>query len=129
MSTLDPIAISIIGKAIDFLFAQASKTLDKSRAKKEVEAEQQTNKKQKEEILQSLIGEINAQEVEHCMAQIERYTRNKQKLEIQVATYGTEIDAPLKTVNQLRDIDTELDKWITKLKSLIEEASNKEIKI
>ena len=126
MSSLDPLAISIIGKAIDFLFDQASKTIDKKRKKQDAEIKQKINKDKKEEILQSLIGRIDTQEVDHCLKQIESQTGNKQKLEIQIATYGTEADAPLRIVNQLHNVESELNKWINKLESLIEEASTEE---
>ena len=128
MSSLDPIAIAIIGKAVDFLFTQASKTLDKSREDKEVETEKQPdNDQRKEEILKSLIGKINAQEVEHCMKQIEQQTINKHKLEMEIATFGTEINAPVKLVNDLRNVEAQINNLIVKLKSLVEEISNKEI--
>ena len=130
MNNLDPLAFSIVTKAVDFLFDQAAKVLQSQRDdRKSIEpSNEQKTISDKNQILEAITG-VNNEEIRHCLKQIETYTSNVHLLEDQIAIRGGEALASLKLVNDLRTNQDELRKRITKLKSLLEEASNQEINV
>lgn len=135
MTNLDPVAVSIIMKAVDFLFTQAStviQNMNRSKDSRVTPAEPPPpsgiNSAEQYEIVQS-ISNINVKEVQHCLDQIKLYSGNVQFFEKRVAMAGGETLASHELVHKLQVSKEELEKWIKKLKQLLENASNKEILI
>jgi hypothetical protein len=136
MTNLDPIAVSIIMKAVDFLFNQASaviQNMNRPMDSRTVPADRPppssgTISTEQHEIIQS-ISEINVKEVQHCLDQIKLYTGNVQFFEKRIAMAGGEALASQELVHKLQVSKEELEKWIKKLQQLLEHASHKEIPI
>jgi hypothetical protein len=142
MSGLEPMAIIVLTKAIDFLFGEAGKLMEERRSARqkrgdEIKAEhnnissqvivnKETLKGSQPKLLE--LREI-PKEVEHSINQIRQYGINKRLLEEQAAKYGGFTFAPLIVQNQIRDAEEEIYNNCQKLKHLIEEVYDQKITI
>ena len=135
MTNLDPLAISIVTEAVSFLFDQASKTLQDVRDKRNKSGAKENAPKSaapntdKNNVLRSITGELDVEEIKHCRNQIHAYTKNVHAFETQIAMYGGEQLAPPDLVQKLEISQNELQKSIYKLKQILESASQQEIRI
>ena len=132
MTNIDPLSLSIIAKAVDFLFDQAAKIMQVHRESRNAtikKKDEQNNVSNKNSILESITNEINTVEIQHCLDQIHSYTKNVHLIERQIANYGGEVAAPINLVNQLNINQSELRKWIYELKRVLESASKQDINI
>lgn len=133
MTNFDPLAMSIIAKAVDFLFNEASKILQQSRSIDKDPAKKGKNPKsdiptvEKNSILNSITPDFNAKELKHCLNLIDKYTKNVHAFENQIAIYGGKELAPPDLVRKLEISQETLKENIYKLKDLLEKASNQEI--
>ena len=127
--------MSIIIKAVDFLFDQAAKVIQEFKGnpsapiKNAAELSTGYSISEKNEMVKAIAKEIDIKEIQHCLDQIELYTKNVHVFERRIAYYGGEVLAPLDLVHKLNVSQDELKKWIKKLKSLLENASKKDIYI
>ena len=135
MTNLDPLSMSIIVKAVDFLFDQAAKVIqelkeDRSASIKDAsESSTRDLISDKSEMVKAVSMEIDTKEIQHCLDQIDLYTKNVHVFEKRIAFFGGEVLAPLDLVHKLNVSQDELKKWISKLKFLLESASKKKIRI
>jgi len=132
MTNFDPLSVSIIVKAVDFLFDQASKILQERRNTSRGAVSKENNPKsdipttEKSFILNSITSDINTREIQHCLKLIDMYTKNVHAYEIQIAIKGGEVLAP--HLVAILEIEREkLQENIYKLKGLLEKATNRKI--
>ena len=128
MSNIDPILVSIITNAVNFLFDEASKIFQERRTKRIIESqaikkdfEPPTNKS---EILaltpnKDLIGDA-AEEIQHYLSQIRLSRENKRKLEKQITLYGGLNYSPIYLQNLLESTENDIENWCNKLREIIE---------
>lgn len=132
MSGAEILAESILRKAIDFLFDQASKIMEErrmTRQRKEEKIDPRTNVTEnsptKRDILsrnpKNLYLNDYSQEIRHCMDMIERYRHNKRQIEETIAHYGSLSLTPTHVKNELKDTEEAIGHWIKRLKQTIEE--------
>lgn len=133
MTQLDPLSMTVLAKAVDFLFDQGARIVqDLMRHKdKPVENPPTVDGPEigKNDVLEAMSSKINVLEIQHCMDQIEAYLKNVHAYERQAAIHGGEVVAPLDIVNKLEISRDELRKAILKLKQLLENSSQKKINI
>src|ERR1044071_1539871 len=90
MTGLEPIALPIVIKAVDFLFDQATKILDKQRTSSDAankETDNQSSVSNKNDILKAITS-INEAEIKHCLNQIEKYKHNVYLIENEIADWA-----------------------------------------
>ena len=135
MSNIDPILISIITNAVNFLFDEASKIFQERRTKRVIE--KSTIKKNyehptdKSEILsltpnKDLIGDAT-EEIQHCISQIRLSRENKRKLERQISLHGGLNYSPIPLQNLLESTENDIENWCNKLRGIIERVYGHEI--
>jgi adenine specific DNA methylase Mod len=130
MTNMDPLAFSVVAKAVDFLFDQAARILHGQReARKQTEQPNDQDRISDKNRIKDAISNVNKQELEHCLDQVETYAKNVRLFEKQIAIRVGELLAPVKLVNDLRTNQSELRKQIDKLKQMLENASSQEINI
>jgi hypothetical protein len=139
MTGLDPIAMSVVVKAVDFLFDQAAEIVQELRRKSSKEVKtgnvntagsgSDSAKADVLNALKTVSSEINAKEIEHSLDQIQIYLNNVHAFETQIAYHGGRKLARRDLVNNLDVSQEELQKWIQKLKSLLEDSAQREISI
>jgi hypothetical protein len=130
MTNLDPISVSIIAQAIDFLFDQGAKILQERRDKrKNVTSDQnQSVEQDKAEIILMISASINQREIEQCYKLIDNHLQNKYKLEEKIARLFISVDyAPPQVQAQLASAENELKKQVEHLHMLVQAGSKTRI--
>jgi SET domain-containing protein len=143
MTGMEGIAIATVTKAIDFLFGEAVKLMDerrqqrKARGESVVERPSTGNAIDKKEVLnktskvdpKTLFLRDYPKEIEHCIEQIHKLRNNKRMLEDQVNNYGGFSFAPLITQNQIRLTEDEIERWIIRLRTIVEDVYGHKLEI
>lgn len=134
MTDLDHLSMSIIVKAVDFLFDQAAKILQESKHKRdkssvEIVSSNDGSNFDKSDIVKSVSNRLSIKEVQHCLNQIELYMNNVHRIETQIAIKGGDKMAPPELIYNLEANQNDLRKWIQKLKRVVESAAKKRIHI
>jgi len=141
MTALDPITITALSKAVDFLFDQATKLMEERRESRKKrgdvnEQEELEHAKQltpKTEVAswqpKSVYLKDIPREVKHCIEMIEQYRKNKRFTEESVSHYGGFKLSPISIRNELIKQEEEIKKWCQKLKDIIEHAYGHKISI
>lgn len=133
MTNLDPLSLSVILKAVDFLVGQAEKFMQEYRQNNLPDLGSQhldsLPHAEENEMLESFNKEISIKEIQHCLDQIRVYTNNVHVFEKQVAIHGGEVLAPPELINKANASKGELAQQMKTLKTLLESATNKKITI
>lgn len=139
MTDLDPIAMTTLGKAVDFLFDQAGKLLEERREARskrggEVETAQATHPSQAASTATTTREEVKTwkpktiylkdipSEIKHSLNMIEQYRTNKRHTEEAISHFGGFSVAPINVRNDLLQQEEQIEYWIIRLKELIEKA-------
>lgn len=133
MSNLDPVAMSILTKAVDFLFDQAAKTIEEIRSSRKSRGENipstetiQDLTEQKEEVFSKQPKQIHlrdiSKEVGNCIDMIHSYRDNRRRLNKSVSAYGGFDFTPQHIQRQLQEAEDQIVVWSKKLKDIIEES-------
>lgn len=140
MTGLEPIGIMILTRAVDFLFDETGKLLERRRASKEMSADDRAQGveseivvTQKENVHQwqpvdPLLRDVQ-QEMEHHLDQLHRYRKNRRILEIQIAQHGGYDYAPTSLQEKLNLVESEILRWSMGLKDLVERVYGRDIVI
>lgn len=138
---LDPISLTILQKAVDFLFDQARKLMEDRRESRKKMGEAVEDKSVQKDIKETKKDELGSlkpipirlqsvyHDIEHCMEQIEGYQRNRRDLERRVMKDGGFDRTQSSVRNELRDVDDEIKKYCQKLKKLVEDVYGRNITI
>jgi len=134
MNNIDPILISIITSAVNFLFDEASKLFQERRTKRVIKTgtiNKTEHPTDKSEILsltpnEDLIGDA-VEEIQHCILQIRQNRENKRKLERQISLYGGLNYSPIPLQNLLESIENDIENWCNKLRGIVERVYGHEI--
>ncbi len=120
--------IPIINQAVDFLFDEVKNILKERRDNrthqnlnsdiKSNSATTKTELRDKNIRKENLIGD-EAEELKHCIEQIQQHRKNRRMLEDQIGKHGGLIFAPIYLRNQLDFTESEINNWAQKLKSVI----------
>lgn len=134
MTSFEPLGLTVLIKAVDFLFDEAGKLLQELRQQRKSQLDSTKSPQdkmesrgatRKDEILSRhpnlLSLDETTKEINHCLSQIHQYSQNKRTLETQIALHGGLVFAPLPLQNQLQQTDDEIEKWCVQLKRIVEE--------
>jgi hypothetical protein len=133
MTGLEPVAVAALTKGVDFLFDQAGRILEERREARKMRGDQVDAPTSTTNHMSTTKEEVRAwqpktvylkdipQEINHCLDMIHQHRTNKRYTEDSISQYGNFKTAPVYLRNELRIEEDEIEKWIRKLKQLIEE--------
>lgn len=142
MSGLEPIAVTALTKAVDFLFTQAEKLMEERREnRRKLGEEDDTPQPDSSDNAISQREELNKlqpktiylkdvhQEIEHCLRQIHQYRSNRRHTLDQIAHQGGINRASIESRNDLIAAENEIKKLVQELKLTIERVYGHKVRI